>query len=73
MALIDKLKSELGFKASQREVIEGDGSHALREPAEAYGLKFASENEALRSQNTMARWPRLFTAGDSLKEGQCNF
>jgi len=55
VALIDKLKSELGFKASQREVIEGDGSHALREPAEAYGLKFASENEALRSQNTMAR------------------
>jgi hypothetical protein len=26
--------------------------YTLREPIEAYGLKFAAENEALRSQNT---------------------
>jgi hypothetical protein len=32
--------------------IEANGSYALREPAEAYGLNFAAENEALRSQNT---------------------
>jgi hypothetical protein len=31
VALIDKLKSELGFKASHREVI---GTYALREAAE---------------------------------------
>jgi hypothetical protein len=35
----------------QRDVIEADGSYVLREPAEAYAVKFA-ENEALRSQNT---------------------
>jgi hypothetical protein len=33
-------------------VIEADGSYALREPAAAYGLSFAAENEALSSQNT---------------------
>jgi hypothetical protein len=33
-------------------VIEADGTHALREPAEAYGLSFAAENAALTSQNT---------------------
>ena len=26
------------FKAAHREVLEADGSYALREPAEAYGL-----------------------------------
>ena len=40
LAFIDKVKSELGFKAAHREVIEADGTYALREPAEAYGLKF---------------------------------
>ena len=34
------------------DVIEADGSYALREPTEPYGLKFAAESEALRSQNT---------------------
>jgi hypothetical protein len=33
-------------------VIEADGSYALREPMDAYRLKFAAENEALSSQNT---------------------
>jgi hypothetical protein len=42
----------LGFKAVHRDVIEGDGSYALREPAEAYGLGFAAEKAALRAENT---------------------
>lgn len=46
LAFIDKVKSELGVKAMHRDVIEADGSYALRDPAEAYGLKFAAENEA---------------------------
>jgi hypothetical protein len=37
------VKSELGFKAAHREVIESEGTYALREPREAYGLKFAAE------------------------------
>jgi putative transposase len=51
LAFIDKVKSELGVRAAHRDVIEADGSYVLREPAEAYAVKFA-ENEALRSQNT---------------------
>jgi putative transposase len=51
LAFIDKVKSELGVRAAHRDVIEADGSCVLREPAEAYAVKFA-ENEALRSQNT---------------------
>ena len=52
LAFIDKVKSELGVRAAHRDVIEADGSYVLREPAEAYALNFAGENEALRSQNT---------------------
>jgi len=40
------VKSELGVKAMHRDVIEADGSYALRDPAEAYGPQFAAENEA---------------------------
>ena len=46
------MKSKLGRKASHRDVIEVNGSYALREPIEAYGLKFTAGNEALRDQNT---------------------
>jgi hypothetical protein len=49
---IDQVKNELGFKADHRDVIESDGSYVLRQAAEGYALKFAVENEALRSQNT---------------------
>jgi len=51
-SFIEKVKNELGFKAAHRDVVESDGSYVLREPTEAYALKFAGENEALRSQNT---------------------
>ena len=51
-SFIEKVKGELGFKAAHRNVIESDGTYALREPAEAYGLKFATKTESLRSQNT---------------------
>lgn len=32
LAFIDKVKSELGFKADHRDVIESYGSYVLREP-----------------------------------------
>jgi putative transposase len=50
---VEKVKGELGLKATYREVIEADGTYALREAAQTYGLKFAAESEALRSQNTV--------------------
>jgi REP element-mobilizing transposase RayT len=51
-SFVEKVKNELGFKAAHRELVEGDGSYALREAAEAYGLEFGAENEALRHQNS---------------------
>jgi len=51
-SFVDKVKGELGFKAAHRDVIEGDGSYALREPSEAYARKFAAVNAALRTENT---------------------
>ena len=50
-SFVEKVKSELGSKAAHRDVIEADGSYALREPAEAYGLKFTAQNEGLSTQN----------------------
>ena len=49
---VEKVKSELGFKAAHREVIEGDGTYALREQSESYGSNFTGKNEALSSGNT---------------------
>ena len=52
LTFVETVKNELGFKASHRDVIELNGSHALREPGEAYGRNFAGESEALTFQNT---------------------
>jgi hypothetical protein len=52
LAFVEKVKSELGFKAAHREVIELDGTYALREEGEAYGHNFGAENEALSLENT---------------------
>jgi hypothetical protein len=51
LAFVEKVKGELGVKASHRDVIEANGSYALREPVEAYGLKFAAGNGAVRAEN----------------------
>ena len=52
LTFIENVKSELGFRAAHREVVEGDKTYALREPAEAYASNFTGESEAPRSQNT---------------------
>ena len=49
---VTKVKSELGLKASHREVIDEGGTYALREQSEAYGPNFSRKNEALSSENT---------------------
>jgi hypothetical protein len=36
-----------------REVLETDGTYALREPSEAYTRNLTGENEALSSENTL--------------------
>lgn len=53
LAFVERVKNDLGVKAVHREVIEGAGTYALREPAEAYAGKFTDKNEALRSENTI--------------------
>ena len=52
LAFVGGVKSELASKAAHRDVIRGDGSNALRELEEPYGLGFAAENEVLRAENT---------------------
>jgi hypothetical protein len=52
LSFVEKVKSELGFKAAHREAIEMDGTYALREQREAYGADFAGGSEALSSENT---------------------
>jgi hypothetical protein len=50
--LVEKVKSEFGFKATHREAIEGGGKCTLREPSEAYGCNFTGKNKVLSSENT---------------------
>ena len=52
LGFAEKVKNELGFKAAHRDVVEAEGTYALREPAEVYASNFTGESEALRSQNT---------------------
>jgi len=53
LAFIETVKNDLGVKARHRDVIEADGSYALREPSEAYAGKFTDKNDALRLENTV--------------------
>ena len=43
LAFIDEVGSELGFKAVHHDVVESDGSCALREPAEKHAFKFPAK------------------------------
>jgi hypothetical protein len=52
LSFVHIVKRELGFKAAHREVMELQGSYALREEGEAYGPNFGGETEALRLENT---------------------
>jgi hypothetical protein len=36
LAFVERVKNDLGVKAAHREVLEADGTYALREPSEAY-------------------------------------
>jgi putative transposase len=40
LAFVEKVKGDLGIKAMHREVLETDGTYALREPSESYTGKF---------------------------------
>jgi putative transposase len=53
LAFVERVKNDLGVKAKHRDVIEADGSYALREPSDAYAGKFTGKNEALSSENSL--------------------
>ena len=59
LPFVERVKSDLGIKAMHREVLETDGTYALREPAEVYVRNLTGENEALRSENTLP-WNESF-------------
>lgn len=59
LVFVEKIKSELGIKVLQRNVIEANRDYALREPSEAYGVEFAARNAAVTSQNTFL-WDERF-------------
>jgi putative transposase len=50
---VEKVQGELGLKARYREVIEADGTYALRDAAQSYGLDFPDEREPRNIQNTL--------------------
>ena len=47
------MKSELGFKAMHRRVMEVTGTYTLRGESEPYSANFTAEGEALRPENTL--------------------
>jgi len=53
LPFVETVKNDLGVKAMHREMVQADGTYALREPAEAYAPNFTGENEALSSENTL--------------------
>jgi hypothetical protein len=53
---VDNVKSELGFKAMHRTVMEVTGTYTLREEGEPYSASFTA---ALRPENTIFRHETL--------------
>jgi hypothetical protein len=54
LAFVEKVKGELGVKATHRKVVQRDETYALREPSETYGGEVAGENDGLRVENTIS-------------------
>jgi putative transposase len=52
MQFIGAVREELGVRAAGRDIIEGDGSHELREPGVSYSYDFGVQNGTLNSENT---------------------
>jgi putative transposase len=53
LPFVEKVKSELGVKATHREFEQLGGGYALRERSEAYADEFAPENAPLTLENTI--------------------
>ncbi len=53
LPFVEKVKSDLGFRAMHREASQASGGYTLRERGEAYAGEFTSENVALMRKNTI--------------------
>jgi len=56
-AFVEKVKSELGVRATHREFEQLGGAYALRERSEAYAGGFTAQNDALTLKNTI-QWQK---------------
>jgi hypothetical protein len=56
--LFKGFKNDVGLKARHRDVLEADGSYALREPPEACTGKFTGKIAALRMTENTILWGR---------------
>jgi REP-associated tyrosine transposase len=52
LPFVETVKNDLGVKAMHREVVQADGTYALREPAEFYAGNFTGKIEVLSTENT---------------------
>jgi hypothetical protein len=55
---VEKVKSDLGMKATHREFEPVGDAYALRESGEAYGRGFTGQNDSLRPENTFPWDPK---------------
>jgi putative transposase len=53
LSFVEEIKTELGIKALHREAEQIGEGYVLREQSERYPTKFAGENSALSSENTL--------------------
>jgi len=64
LTFVEKVKSELGIKAVHRVIENAGVTSVLRERREAYGAEFASENHALRPENTIP-WQKIAESSET--------
>ena len=61
---VEKIKSDLGFRAMHREASQTGDAYMLRERSEAYAGKFTYENDALTLKNTIP-WNKSIETTDT--------
>ncbi|HEX9145152.1 MAG TPA: hypothetical protein VGA09_12830 [Candidatus Binatia bacterium] len=64
LAFVEKIKSDLGFRAMHREASQTGDAYMLRERSEAYAGKFTYENDALTLKNTIP-WNKSIETTDT--------
>lgn len=52
LAFVEKVKDQLGIKATHRDVLPADGTYTLREASEPYVRQSTGESEVLSAKNT---------------------